>query len=526
MINVALVGGKVTDSLTTSIKDKDINVVKKIDKISDLWEDITENSSEYEYIDKIIVIPSSFLPITEMIYIEQILNLQSFILMNDLRCNLYFAIKDTDLYESIKEEGEEALIYRNTNILLFKELIIKNFKDLIFGKYDAKGLYHPDFLRKDEIDAQLDNSYNEEELSYEEVKKETNREIVDSYLENDEELQKELKERERDDRRNRGRKERPAKPEKVKPNRENKKSGSSGTSSSPINQVDDLSSFNSNKKRNSGKRENVIFRGILAVTGDRQSGVSTTVANLAEMYGSLKYRTLVIDLDYLRRSQGVLFKEFDEGIQLEPRVANGLLVSLANPKNLEEVVSVVSKNVSVLGISNESDKFITKFANRPFEQLYASTNLINLLSFAKSLYDIVIIDVPFKELEKIGSFLTYVDRVLICSGNSENCLNNLFEVEIEQLFNKNALVGQTLVSKSKLILTKYNKNSKIYNREANIQLVQEILYDIDDHNYHLEVIGLVPLSFDFERQFDSNKRIVKMNNTYENLFMDIIELID
>ena len=116
MINVALVAGKVTESLTNSIKDKDINVVKKIDKISDLWDDINDNSSEYEFIDKIIVIPSSFLPMTEMIYIEQILNLQSFILMNDLRCNLYFAIKDTDLYESIKEEGEEAL----------KQILIKN----------------------------------------------------------------------------------------------------------------------------------------------------------------------------------------------------------------------------------------------------------------------------------------------------------------------------------------------------------------------------------------------------------------
>ena len=58
---------------------------------------------------------------------------------------------------------------------------------------------------------------------------------------------------------------------------------------------------------------------------------------MSEMYGAMQYRTLVIDLDYLRRSQCVIFKEFDEGIQLEPRVANGLLVSLANPKNLEEV---------------------------------------------------------------------------------------------------------------------------------------------------------------------------------------------
>ena len=89
-----------------------------------------------------------------------------------------------------------------------------------------------------------------------------------------------------------------AKPEKKKP--------------TDIKQDDDLSSFKNNKKRNTGKKESVIFRGILAVTGDRQTGVSTSVANLAEMYGNMQYRTLVIDLDYLRRSQGVIFKEFDE----------------------------------------------------------------------------------------------------------------------------------------------------------------------------------------------------------------------
>lgn len=541
MIRVAIVAGSHNDGIAATLKESDFIVEKKLNTVVDLWDDINDNTSDYHYIDKIMVVPNAFLSEVEMPVIQQVINLQSFILMNDLRSVLYISIKDSDLYKEIEELGEEALIYRNTNVLLFKELIVKHFRDITLGKYDAKGLYHPDFLRKNEIDAKLNKAYEDSELEYEPVNKEIEREVYNNFLENDEDLQNELKEIEKEERRNRGKnkgKHEEERPPKIEKEEKGKLFGGFGSKKgktlSPrdlgVSQVDDKLPMSSkggnNKKGGRASNENNFFRGIIAFTGDRQSGVSTTVSNTAQLYSAMGYRTLVIDLDYIRRTQAIIFSNYNEAIEMESRVANGLLVSLANPKNLDDVVSVVDTNLSVLGIDTEADRNITKFANRPFEQLYSASNLINLYSFAKSLYDVVLVDMPFEVIKKIGSSLSYVDRVIMCTPNTEHALNNLFEVELESLLLSNDLIGQTLISKSKLLLTKYNRNSRILNKEATDSLIEQVLNENEDHNYHLEVIGLIPLSYEYERQFDSNKRIVKMNKSYEDAFINFMEKLN
>lgn len=522
MLRVVVVAGKAVEVVVDKISSKETVVEKSFVTIEDLWLDVLENPSSYNYIDKIVVIATGFLPERVMPTIEQVMNVQSIIARERLQSDLYVVVKDTDLYEEVKSKSEEALIFRNMNMLIFKELNVINIMNVLKGKYDAVGLFHPDFLRKNEIDEQLKDAYDESDASYVEIEKTTKREIVEEFIDTNEDLQKEMKEKERNERRNRS-KEKKEEPKKSRFGKKEK----NDTSKVNINQQDSnlVVSSKKDKGKRVSKRNSDLFRGVIAFSGDRQSGISTTVANAATVYSQLGNSVLIIDLDMRRRSQSVIFSSFKESIELESRVAHGLLVSLANPKNLEDVVSVVDDNISVLSIDTEVEKEIKKFANRPIEQLFSPSNLVNLFSFAKSLYDVVLLDFPFELMRKVGSCLSYVDEVVLCIPNTEHHLNTLLEVELEELLLNYDLIGHTLMSKSSILLTKYNQHSKIYGKEATDVLIERILNDLEDPVYHLSVIGIVPLSFEYERQMDTDKRIVKQNRVYEEAFISFLENI-
>lgn len=552
MIRVAIVGGLAVDALVNLIDKKNFVVEKKYKMINELWDDIiAHGNSAFLDIDKIVVMGVGF--INSMPYEEQILNLQSVMLMENLRSILYIMVKDSDLYHKIEQESDKYIIYRNFNMLLMKELTAVNLDSVLKGYYDAHGLFHPDFLRRNEIDAMLD-SVEEKELEKVEEKEEKKVETFDKYVDNEEVL-KEIKRKQIEDEKERRKKEieerrARSRQERMKKNKENeeKKESSSGklglinrlfggrkqkedTEKGNVEaKVENEGTKDEKEDKKAGKSQKSkasldLYRGVIAVTGDRQSGISTTVANMAEIYAKNGNSVLIIDLDIKRRMQPLLFKRFEEAIELDSRVAHGLLVSLVNPKNLESVYSVVSDNIAVLSISPDAERYIKKFANRPIGHVFTAANMVNLLSLSKSLFDVVIIDFPFEALKEIGECLSYVDKVVMCIPNTTYHLDMLLEIELEDLFMKNEIIAYTLMSKTKILLTKYNNLSKMHGKEMTPELVMDTLSSLEESFYHVEVIGKIPYSIEYEKQFEKDNRIVKLDNEYRQLFEEFMQKI-
>lgn len=548
MIRVVVVAGKSVERVVGNLDKKEIEVDNYFEKVDELWEDILDRgSSAYADVDKIIIIANGFINESIMSHMEQIVNLQSIMSMCELRCDLYFAVKDSDLFERIKENEETTLIYRNFNMLIFRELNVKNITDVLKGLYDAKGIYHPDFLRKNEIDEMLNEAYTEADTEFEPLEKVSNREVAEDVYVDSEDMEAEIREKEKEAQRlareqqiaaqklakeqekERKRAEMMAERERL---RNEKKAQDKKLKERPVQKQEDNNGFSFSRKKSKANTPpprrgavNFDLHGVVAFTGDRQSGISTTIANTATILAKSGLNVLIIDLDQRRRFQTQIFKNFENDVQIESRVANGLYVTLANPKNLEDVVAVVADNLSLLSLSQSVDRTIERFANRPIEQLYTASSLVTLLSFAKSVYDVVLIDFPFDELPKVGSCLSYVDRVVLCTPNTEYSLDNLFEIEIPSLLFKNDLVGHTLMSKAQILLTKYSKHSKILGKEATPQRIEKILFDIDDPIYHVEVIGAIPFTYEYENQFDTNKRIVQTDKQFAEYFIAYIENI-
>lgn len=558
MITCAIVAGKYTSSIVDSLDAKKLKVCEHFDSINELWDDILQRgNAPYLDIDKILILQQGFMSENEMAYIDQIQNIQSVLAMVELRADLHIITSSSNLSQSIREMSidpdlkDDILIYNNFNLLVFESINVMTVSRVLEGEYDARGIYHPNFLRKDEIEAQLTDAYEEAEIEFTPISRESTRPNENIYNDNEEqerliaqrkreaeETAKQRQHEEREQQRIAAEEAKRAKQSQSKlprqemtendlPPAPKKSGGLFGRSSKQKKPPKSQKAPKPTRKKNTPTRvdDAVDVEGIIAFTGSRQSGVSTTLANSAVALARLGKNVLVVDLDFERRFQSLFFKQFENDVLVDSRVGNGLLVSLANPKNLEDVVAIVDNNLSVLGISQEVNRPIEKFANRPFETLFSSTNIVTLLSFAKSLYDVVLIDYPFHLLEKIGNSLSFVDRIVLCNPNSIHSIDSFFEVDLEHILLTNDLVAHTLISKAQLLLTKYNRYAEIDKKEATPERVQNMLFAIDDPIYHLEVLGLIPFVFEYEQQYATNKPIVLADDDMRDYFLSFLNNI-
>lgn len=534
MLRVVLVAGELTEAVKEVFDKYDIEIVKDFYDIRELWTDILTNGGvDYLDVDRVLIVPNTYISEKEMSVIDQMINLQSAFIIEGLNSVIHFLTKDPDTYAKIESNIGEYLLYQNSHIMAVESLSKQDLARLAQGNYDSVGLKHPDFLKVVDVDNELDRVLEEtEEQKPEKVEREVFEGFVDKkkMSELDREAQKLAKEKELAERK-------ASRVEKKSKEKANKvglgglfgKKDTGSVVEKPVKEKAITKQKPVKEKKvkapKLSKKEVSLYKGIIAVTGDRQSGVSTTVSNMADVYAKNGNSVLIVDLDTKRRFQTKIYPEFYDAIALENRVMNGLLASLINTGNLEDVAAVVSDNVALLSISDEVDRVIHKFANRPFEAVFSAQNLVNLLSYAKSMFDVVIVDLPFEKLHSVGNLLSYVDKSIMCIPNTMYHIDNLLEIEIDELLLVDEIVTRTLLSKSKILLTKYNENSKFEGKEVTEEFVMDTLSLLDDSQYHLEVIGRIPYIDDYESQVGKGKPVVSRDLELRNHFEEFMSMI-
>lgn len=507
MIKLAIVAGSAVHKIEESLDKKEFSVEKKYETIDELWDDIFDNgSSSFVDIDKILVVQTGLLNESISPYEEQLLNLQSAMSMNNLRSDVYFILMDTETYKIVKDDMDSYVMYDGFKMLILDKLPVKVIGDVASGKYDNSGIHHPNFFRKNELSARV-----EAEL----------KETVEGVLEEEEEIEEvfdDFSEAE-DDKRRKGKK-RP--PKVVKQKEVGKIDNSRRLGFGGFSGFGKKGDEETQKpiKRRGGKIE--FNNGVIAVTGDRQSGVSTTVANMARMYADNGKKVLIVDLDIKRRFQTIIFRDYEEAIKNESRVSHGLLVTLINPSNLSDVVAVVDEGIGLISVSQSVERDIKRFANKDFKEVYSGGNIVSLLGYSKSLYDVVLVDMPYDVVKEVGECLSYVDRVVMCVPNTEYHFDNLINIDIVDIGLDNDLVANTLLSKSKILLTKYNNLSTMFGKEMTPKFVEDLLYSIDDVRFKIDILGEIPYNKVYEEQFRKGKRIVSMDTGMKMKFEDFM----
>lgn len=517
MLKVLLIGGKEVEEASEKIKGVNYEITHKIDYIDTAFNEILENSVVFLDTDVILVLQYGFR--NNIDYEEQIISIQEVLDFSESKAKLYFVIKDAEQFESLNN-NDNLIIREDVKILLLDRITIKDINEIIKGNYDDIGLgankqSHTEVEQEYDVEGQEDNDEekffdlsNTPDDEYENnYKVQTeNGENLDDYIKNREILfdqNEEDTDSEDDDDLSKIKKERVK--EKARSNKENKPRQRTKTRT----------------RTNGIEVDSRFLRGVIAVTGDRNSGVSTTTANIGKVCADMGVKTLILDFDFTRRGQSLLFSQFREEATLRTNINLGTYSVLNNFGMLKDVSVVVEDNLALVSMTRDGSFYVKSFANKKIEDLTTSERLTKVIGGAKADFDLILIDIPIEELYKNLETSMLVDKFVLCMENNVLCIGNTLEINMVQISQKNEIMTNNIMDKANIVLTKFNDYSIFKNKVMD----EEVLGEIIRYNFvsNTKVVGRITYEKDFVVQ--NNKLACDFNTGVREEITNIINNI-
>lgn len=247
-------------------------------------------------------------------------------------------------------------------------------------------------------------------------------------------------------------------------------------------------------------------------TGDRRSGVSTVVSNMAEQASQDGLAVLILDLDHDRRGQACNFP-----IECDPndiRMTLSLYNAIKNASNIDEYAIHLNDNLSMLGtslIANESavmHKHVTDEALRP------------LLSMAMGDYDLILIDCPFEKVKEYTCLVAMSNYVVHCMHTDTRAVLDTINLLTPDMFSNNT--DYTVYMSKMLILLTAFRSHFWNNMEVNESTVTSYMAALTDDQMYLSlaVMGRLPEFADYD-YYMSDGRLLTMNPNYVGHFVGL-----
>lgn len=241
------------------------------------------------------------------------------------------------------------------------------------------------------------------------------------------------------------------------------------TSSSNVNKIkEDLRPF--------AARGNSIL-----VTGCGGCGTSTIAFNLANIICQLGYTVLLVDMDTEERTQNYISKLNYESMEAE---GANLMVAVNSTTGISKDVSVVRTGFHLLTMGIATD-------TAPVEDILHKEKIARFINLAKTSYNFVIYDVPFKETVGFLSDITYMCDNLVLTVDASNwgitkTLLSMCNIDSDDMqdtmFSRAQLVFNRQRSLSRVLGTKVRSCYDIV--KAMDKKVKELIGE--DPGYHFE----------------------------------------
>ncbi|MGZ9584914.1 hypothetical protein [Paenibacillus marinisediminis] len=261
-----------------------------------------------------------------------------------------------------------------------------------------------------------------------------------------------------------------------------------------------------------------ISRGIsriIAITGHRGSGLTSTAVNVACEAGKRGLSAVIVDMDAEYRSTNMYFSRFHEQSQRHEDMSASLIRSLARPQDYMTTAFNISDNLWLISLGyGFHDKKL-------MDQFYNNNKLIGLLSVLRTKFNLVILDMPLDLFRTFRESMIHMDMFGLCvSNNLHSILSTLRNVEVV-LDQEGA---SYLNAKSKVIVTRYNDRSRFQKDIFTPDKVSEVMTSglSDCFTYEMSVAGSVPYSNDFDSQIEMDVPVVNANADYESAYGNIL----
>ena len=258
----------------------------------------------------------------------------------------------------------------------------------------------------------------------------------------------------------------------------------------------------------------VISR-VIAITGHRGSGVSSTAFNIAHEASQRGISTMLVDLDIQYRSANMYFNKFNEMTQKDETIDASLIRTLAKPYDYKTTSFNINSNLwlTSLGYQFSDPKLLDQFFN--------TSKLIGMLSVFRNNFNLIILDMPMDLLGVFTESIINIDIFGLCVSN------NLYSI-LNTIRNTEGVVDKENIalfkSKSALIVSKYNSESR-FNRDIfTPDKVNEILTSGISTYFQgdMKIAGFVPYSSEFDKQIESDILIADTNMQFKENYDKIL----
>ncbi|MEC0329567.1 hypothetical protein P4H42_08020 [Paenibacillus macerans] len=262
------------------------------------------------------------------------------------------------------------------------------------------------------------------------------------------------------------------------------------------------------------KRMAGISRGmsrVVAVTGHRGSGLTSTVVNLAHEASKRGLSTMIIDMDAEYRSMNMYFGRFHEQSNKYDEMSASLIRTLARPQDYMTTACSIKDNLwlTALGYSFQD--------HRLMDQFYTSDKLVGLLSLLRTKFNLVLLDMPLDLFREFRETMIHIDIFGLCVPNNLHAvLSTIRNVEVVLDAEKAAYLN----AKSKVIVTKYNDRSRFQNALFAPERVGEVLASglSECFRYEMNLAGHVPYNNGFDSQIETEIALTNLAPEYEQAF--------
>lgn len=256
---------------------------------------------------------------------------------------------------------------------------------------------------------------------------------------------------------------------------------------------------------------------VIAVTGCRGSGVTSTVANLAETAIKEGLTVIVIDLDFLLRGMNMYFGSL---LNTENEDLNNSLIRLlAKPQNYDNYAYQVKPGFY---LSTLPYTFLDTHLE---ERFITEEKIITMISILKNKFNLCILDLPLEIAAAYKGILLHIDTFGLCVNN---CLYSILNTARNLEVCLPDEYKNMLIAKSKVIVTRYNDKIVAKGENFTPGRVCETLKMVSaDFEIMGEPAGYVPYSDDYDTQIEIEVPVVNsselMKEAYKKILIRVLE---
>jgi cellulose biosynthesis protein BcsQ len=253
---------------------------------------------------------------------------------------------------------------------------------------------------------------------------------------------------------------------------------------------------------------------VIAIVGCRGSGVTSTAVNLAHIASNKGLSTMLIDLDVANCALNLYFNEYYEIAKADHDIAHSLIRNLAKPQDYKmNTFNLSNLYMTTLAYSFRDSELLGRF--------YTAAKLVNMLAVFRKHFQLCLLDMPFEVLGQFAESILFIDDFGICVPNNLYSITGALRI-VQNLFIKQD--QESLFSKSKIIVSKYNDQSTLQDESFSPERVCELLLELSDIHYESasELAGYIPYFMDFDSQLETDIPIAGTNAHLEKSYTDIL----